>query len=179
MTTSPKAAAIGKNLSRLRTARGLSQQALSDRCAEIDPERITLRMISRWELGESDIPASRLCVLAEALEVTADRICCCIPYDAVEDPSVVIETLSHLAPGRQQEIDYIFRRWDGPVSTLISLMCAYASMPGSYRADCAFLVQHQFSKAAQDGALDPAAPFADIKSVCDAWERIATNNNIK
>lgn len=179
MVTSHNAVHIGRNLSRLRNARSLTQQALADLCADLDPDPITVRMISRWELGESDIPASRLSVLAAALEVTADRICGCIPSDGITDPAVISDAITRLSPDRRQEIDYIFRRWDGPVSTLITLMCAYASMPGSYRADCAFVVQHQFQKAVADGSIDPCAPLADIDSICAAWERIVTSRNIK
>jgi transcriptional regulator with XRE-family HTH domain len=61
-------ATVGGRIKALRTARGLSQQALAVACG------VAVSQVSRWERGESEPSLDSLRTLAHALQTSTDAI---------------------------------------------------------------------------------------------------------
>ena len=59
---------MAKTLKELRTAQGLSQFELAEKCG------ITDRTIQRWECAETPITTGRLATLARILQVTVEEV---------------------------------------------------------------------------------------------------------
>ena len=168
---------LGANIAKYRKQANVTQQQLADELSRIIDKPVSLHMVSAWERGQREIPASVLPSICHIIHCTSWDI---YPHSEIlTDRDVrLIATVTAMADEEKDDLYYLLHQWRGDRKALLKLDVIHAVQDESmrYEADRMIIDSYIDARKRDDPGIDTRAKI-DLSYVLKAWRHLLEDDD--
>lgn len=158
---------IGTNLHKIRLARGLTLDYVSQKMYENDCNMST-SMLSKIENNRQRIYADQLIILCKIYECSLSNVSC-----QENDIDIAIANSIQTEPMEVKKIvHFCLTKWSGNTTALWKFLGLYISMPPRIRQMIAGMGISTYNYAKQTKQIDSSAPPVDITYITKEYKKL-------